>query len=69
LDCALLEGTVLEIVCAACRLRGKVRYCRFVELGWDVGVEFECKGAWDPSRFTPRHLLEVELWGTRPITA
>ena len=66
LDRAVREGADLEIVCSKCRLRGKVRYCRFVQIGWDVGVEFEQRGTWDPETFRPRHLLEVEVCSSPP---
>ncbi|HTS29392.1 MAG TPA: PilZ domain-containing protein [Bryobacteraceae bacterium] len=56
-------GTAVEIVCSTCRFKGKVRYCRFVEIGYDVGVELEPRGAWDRSRFAPEHLLEIPVAG------
>ncbi len=59
LEAALEVGTDIEIVCSTCRLKGKVRYCRFVEIGYDVGVEFEPRAAWDRRRFVPEHLLDV----------
>jgi hypothetical protein len=37
LETAIRMGTDVEIVCDSGRLKGKVRYCRFVELGYDVG--------------------------------
>ena len=61
LEAALPVGTDIEIVCSACRLKGKVRYCRFVEIGYDVGVEFEPRAAWDRRRFEPAHLLDIPL--------
>ncbi|MBZ5620613.1 MAG: PilZ domain-containing protein [Acidobacteriia bacterium] len=67
LEAAIREGTDIEIVCANCRLQGKVRHCRFVEIGYDVGVEFEPRRAWDRRRFEPDHLLDVPVKGTRTI--
>jgi hypothetical protein len=58
LEAAAREGSDVEIVCAECRLRGKVRYCRFVEIGYDVGIAFDRPGSWEPERFMPRHFLE-----------
>ncbi len=57
------EGTDIEIVCASCSLRGKVRYCRYTELGYDVGIAFDERRTWNKRRFTPKHLLELP---TRP---
>jgi hypothetical protein len=63
LEEAIPVGTDLEIVCSTCRLKGKVRYCRFVEIGYDVGVEFETRAAWDRRQFEPDHLLDVPVVG------
>lgn len=63
LEAAIRVGTDLEIVCSTCSLKGKVRYCRFVEIGYDVGVEFEAREAWDRRRFEPDHLLDVPVKG------
>lgn len=52
-------GADIEIVCARCRLKGKVCYCRFVEIGYDIGVAFDRPGAWDRRRYTPKHLLQL----------
>src|SRR5580704_12282541 len=59
LEDAIQVGTDIEIVCSQCRLKGKVRYCRFVEIGYDVGVELEPRAAWDRRRFEPDHLLDI----------
>jgi hypothetical protein len=59
LDAAAREGSDVEIICAQCKLRGKVRYCRFVEIGYDIGIAFEQPQSWQPERFTPRHLLQL----------
>lgn len=65
LEAAMRVGAEIEIVCSACRLKGKVRYCRFVEIGYDVGVEFETRAAWDRRQFEPRHLLDVPVKGVK----
>ena len=59
LEAAIERGADLEIVCSKCRLKGKVRYCRFAEIGYDVGVQFHNPGAWDRRIFEPEHLLDV----------
>lgn len=61
LEEAIRVGADIEIVCSACSLKGKVRYCRFGEMGYDVGVEFEPEAAWDRQRFEPDHLLDVPV--------
>ncbi len=61
LEEAIHVGTDIEILCSTCRLKGKVRYCRFVEIGYDVGVEFQPRKAWDPGRFLPEHMLDVPI--------
>lgn len=59
LEAAALEGADIEMICAKCRLKGKVRYCRFAALGYDVGIAFDKQGSWNRKRFVPKHLLEV----------
>jgi hypothetical protein len=59
LEAALRDGANIEIVCSTCRLKGKVRYCRFVEIGYDVGVAFDERQSWSRERFEPKHLLEL----------
>jgi hypothetical protein len=39
--------------------RGKVAYCRYSTLGYDVGVAFNEKGSWNRKRFAPKHLLKI----------
>src|ERR1017187_10323223 len=59
LEAAALEGADVELICAKCRLRGKVRYCRFATLGYDVGIAFDVRRSWNRRRFAPKHLLEI----------
>jgi hypothetical protein len=58
-EAALRDGANIELVCSTCRLRGKVRYCRFVEIGYDVGVAFDVRQSWSREQFEPKHLLEL----------
>jgi hypothetical protein len=60
---ALLEGTDIDILCSRCRLRGRVKYCHFVETGYHVGVQFEQPKAWNLKRFEPRHFLALRITG------
>src|ERR1017187_7276096 len=60
LDEAVRLGADIEIVCAACRFKGKVRNCRFAGSLYDVGVAFDDPGAWDARRYEPAHLLLIE---------
>jgi hypothetical protein len=59
LEAALREGADIEIVCSTYSQRGKVRYCRFVEIGYDVGVAFDERQSWSRERYEPQHLLEL----------
>ena len=61
IEAAIGVGTDIEIVCSTCRLKGKVRYCRFVEISYEVGVEFQPRAAWDRRQFVPDHLLDVPV--------
>jgi hypothetical protein len=56
---AIREGTDIEILCGGCTLRGKVERCRFVTLGYDVGISFDQKKSWVRNEFEPEHLLDI----------
>ena len=60
LDEAVRLDADIEIVCSACRFKGKVRHCRFAGSLYAVGVAFDDPAAWDASRYEPAHLLLVE---------
>jgi hypothetical protein len=60
LDAAAQVGADIEMVCRKCSLKGKVRYCRFAEIGYDVGIAFDNPGSWNERRFLPRHLLVLD---------
>jgi hypothetical protein len=59
LEAALLDGASIEVICSTCRLKGKVRYCRFVEIGYVVGVAFNERQSWSRERYEPQNLLEL----------
>jgi|WetSurMetagenome_2_1015567.scaffolds.fasta_scaffold1510771_1 hypothetical protein len=58
-DRAVRTGVDIEIHCRECRFRGKVRYCRHAGIGYDIGIQFDERGAWSRERFEPEHLLDV----------
>jgi len=60
LEEAVRIGADIEILCATCSFKGKVRNCRYAEGGYDVGVAFDTPRAWDASRYEPAHLLPIE---------
>jgi len=60
---AIEAGTDINILCARCKLRGKVKYCRWVETGYNVGVEFHKQKSWNLRKFTPQHFLEIAILG------
>ncbi|HXB73376.1 MAG TPA: PilZ domain-containing protein [Candidatus Acidoferrales bacterium] len=64
LDEAIREGAEMELVCAEFRMKGKVRYCRFTEIGYDVGVEFMDRGTWSRDRLEPQHLMDIPVGRT-----
>jgi len=68
LEAAAMEGADVELHCAKCRLRGKARYCRFAQTGYDVGIAFDEPGSWNRRRFAPKHLLDVPLGCTDAVT-
>ena len=62
LEAAVEAGADVEMICAKCRLKGQVRYCRFAEIGYDVGIAFEEEGSPKRRHFIPEHLLEFSGW-------
>ena len=60
MDRKVRPGASVEIICSACRLKGRVRYCRFSDIGYNVGIQFERPNSWNRQRFEPKHLLDVE---------
>jgi hypothetical protein len=63
LEEAVAEGAKIEIICARCRLRGQVRYCRFADTGYQVGVQFHKPKLWNFKKFEPRHFLDMAILG------
>jgi hypothetical protein len=61
LEVAMPVGTVIEVLCSTCSFRGKVGYCTFVELGYDIGIEFEKHNRWNRQRYEPKHLLPIPI--------
>jgi len=61
LEAATVAGADIEMVCAKCSLKGKVRYCRFAQTGYDVGIAFDKPGSWNLQRFRPKHLLDMKI--------
>ena len=59
-------GAKLQITCKGHRLKGIAESCRFDELlGFFVQIRLARKSRWNPSRFTPEHLLrplQVTQW-------
>jgi hypothetical protein len=61
LEVGAQTGAEVELMCKKCRFRGRVSYCRFGALGYDVGVAFNQKRSWNEKRFAPRHLLKMPM--------
>ena len=57
-DTPIRKGAILELVHGKHRLRGKVRYCLFQQIGYYVGVQFEPGVKWSERRYKPKHLLD-----------
>jgi hypothetical protein len=64
-----VEGTDIEVQCARCRLKGKVKYCRFSKLGYNVGVAFNVRRSWNRQVFRPKHRLRFLLRGDAGTSA
>ncbi len=53
-------GTELTIHHPKTTMKGTVRYCVYREIGYFVGIELAPESHWSRSKFTPRHLLDLE---------
>jgi hypothetical protein len=62
-ETAVAQGNAIEMITPRCSFKGVVRYCRFVEIGFDIGVSFESRAVWNRDRFEPAHLLDVPVRG------
>jgi hypothetical protein len=54
----ILEGTEIVVRHDHGELKGYVRYCKFREVGYFLGVEFEEGCRWSTEDFQPQHLLD-----------
>jgi len=61
LEAGIQAGASVQIVCGPCTLRGKVKYCRFAGIGYDVGIRFDKPGSWSREQFEPAHLLALPI--------
>jgi len=52
-------GTLLTIICPGGKLRGSVKYCKFEQNGYFVGVEFAPGYRWTRQQYDPPHLLRI----------
>jgi PilZ domain len=52
------EGTELLVRHDRGQLKGYVRYCKFREMGYFLGVEFDDGCCWSTEDFQPEHLLD-----------
>jgi hypothetical protein len=39
---------------------GSVRYCKYWEIGYYVGVQFDSASKWSKKVYLPQHLLDLE---------
>jgi hypothetical protein len=61
LEEAIHVGTDIEVLCSTCSFRGKVSYCRFVDIGYDIGVKFAPQTFWNRQLYQAKHLLSVPI--------
>jgi hypothetical protein len=48
-------GLAVTVHCGEHAYTGDIRYCRWANIGFDVGVRFKEKGAWNRDKFEPDH--------------
>jgi hypothetical protein len=58
-EMAVPIGVSLHFVCPKREFVGEVRYCRYQEIGYFVGVKFEPQSHWSKKTYKPRHLLDL----------
>lgn len=60
LDFAVPVGSSVAILHAKGELRGEVRYCRYLEIGYYAGLQFEAGRGWRREEFLPESGLDLE---------
>jgi hypothetical protein len=53
-------GVNLKFTCKKHEFSGEVRYCKYAEVGYFVGVQLEPQSHWSRRTFKPRHLLDLQ---------
>jgi len=61
LDCAIPVETKVSLDYPKGRYEGKIKYCRYFEIGYFLGVEFDDGYRWSKADFQPSYLLEVPV--------
>ena len=54
-------GTAISILYPSGRYHGRVKYCKFQQTGYFLGIEFDPGYRWSKEDFEPAHLLELGL--------
>ena len=64
LDEEIAEGTRIHSYLGEQEFAGRVRYCKFQDIGWFVGIHFDDAERWSEQIYQPQHLTNLmELAG------
>jgi hypothetical protein len=61
LDCAIPVETKVYLDHPKGRYEGKIKYCRYFEIGYFLGVSFDDGHRWSREDFEPAYLLEMPV--------
>jgi len=59
-EIAVPLGAQIRFTCEKHEFSGEVRYCKYAEIGYFVGVQLEPQSHWSRRKFKPRHLLDLQ---------
>jgi hypothetical protein len=66
LEQPIAPDTAVSILYPHGRYYGLVRHCEFLRTGYFVGIQFGPGYRWSRRRFTPEHLLQLDLHPEEP---
>ena len=68
LEHSIPAGTVVSLHYPKGKYQGKIKYCRFQEIGYSLGIAFDNRKRWSKLDFQPAHLLELRLLHPKKVT-
>lgn len=55
----IAEGTPVHSLLGDQEFSGRVRYCKYQDIGWFIGINFDDKERWSEQIYHPQHLTNL----------